>query len=252
MRSLFAIVSVLVAVSGLVVAQSKGGPTPAVVVELFTSEGCSSCPPADALLVELSHQSIPGVQVIPLGVHVDYWNQLGWKDRFSSHQFTVRQNEYARQFGLDSVYTPQIVVEGTQELVGSEQGEVRSRILRASRAPMPAAVSLELFDGHDLNVDVSGASTDAAQVWLAVTEDALATNVSAGENAGVQLHHAAVVRDLRLLGRTAGGSFRTRVPVALRPEWRPENVHLVVFVQRVGGGILGAATFQPATSRARR
>ncbi len=239
MRLLVAL-AVLVALAGSVSAQSNGAAHPAVVVELFTSEGCSSCPPADALLVHFEQQPLPDVEIVPLGFHVDYWNELGWKDRFSSHQFTERQNNYARRFGLDSVYTPEIVVDGRFDAVGSDAAEVRRRIAEAAHA-RKATVELA-GGGSEVKVFVSGATSGGAQVWLAVTETGLSTNVGAGENSGAQLHHAAVVRSLKLLGTTKGGEFSARQPLTLSPQWQSANLRIVVFVQDAGGAILGAAS----------
>ena len=249
MRLLVAL-AVLVALAGSVNAQSNSAAHPAVVVELFTSEGCSSCPPADALLVHLEQQPLPDVVIVPLGLHVDYWNELGWKDRFSSHQFTERQNEYARRFGLDSVYTPEIVVDGRFDAVGSDAAEVLQRISQAARA-RKATVQLAC-DGSEVKVSVSGATSGGAQVWLAVTETGLSTNVGAGENSGAQLHHAAVVRSLKLLGTTKAGEFSARLPLTLSPQWQSAKLRVVVFVQDTGGAILGAASApapQPAVPR---
>jgi hypothetical protein len=107
-----------------------------VVVELFTSEGCSSCPPADALLARLDKtQPVEGAEVIPLAMHVDYWNQLGWADPFSSHQFSERQGEYAAAFGKEDVYTPQMVVDGVKEFNGSNSSLARETIGKAAREP---------------------------------------------------------------------------------------------------------------------
>src|SRR5271170_5527905 len=110
--------------------------SPAVLVELFTSEGCPSCPPADRLLAELDRkQPVPGTTIVVLSEHVDYWNQLGWRDPFSSHQWSERQDEYGRQFGLDSVYTPQIVVDGDIEASGNDSRAVLSAIERSAKQP---------------------------------------------------------------------------------------------------------------------
>ena len=250
MRLLVALALLLVGLAGPVSAQSNPAAHPAVVVELFTSEGCSSCPPADALLVELEQQPLADVEVVPLGFHVDYWNQLGWKDRFSTHQFTQRQNEYARRFGLDSVYTPEIVVDGRFDAVGSDAAEVRQRIAQAARAPK-ATVGLAC-DGSDVKVSVSGATSSAAQVWLALTETGLSTNVGGGENSGAQLHHAAVVRSLKLLGTMKGGEFSARQPLTVSPQWQAANLRVVAFVQDAGGAILGAASVPAPQVAARR
>src|SRR5689334_4635092 len=119
------------ATSALAYAQDSRIP---VIVELFTSEGCSSCPPADALLARLEkNQPVAGAEVIPLALHVDYWNHLGWADPFSSHQFSERQGEYAAVFGNDSVYTPQMVVDGVREFNGSNSSLAQEAIAKAAR-----------------------------------------------------------------------------------------------------------------------
>lgn len=204
-----------------------------VVVELFTSEGCSSCPAADAALRELeTAQSLSGIEVLVLGQHVDYWNRLGWKDPFSSPLFTQRQRTYAAGFGTGS-YTPQAVVNGRYEFVGSRRQELAATIRQAARAPR-ATVRLTRSAAGLLTVYVAAlpAGTAPTEVALAITETGLATQVGRGENAGHLLHHAAVVRALRPLGSPgANGTFRTTVPLALAPDWQTPNLRAVVLVQ---------------------
>ena len=213
-----------------------------VIVELFTSEGCSSCPPADALLVQLNQQGIPGVQVIALGQHVDYWNHLGWSDRFSSAKFSHRQSVYSSQFGLDSVYTPQMVVNGHVQFVGNDDGQARRAINAAALQPLKAIVALTRGDPQKIDVAVSAAE-GAPEVMLALTEDNLTTDVARGENGGRTLRHAAVVRDLRKIGDVKNGKFSGSQTIHLMPEWRVDNLHAVVFLQNPNTmQIVGAAS----------
>src|SRR5271167_2309213 len=147
-----------------------------VVIELFTSEGCSSCPPADALLVDLSRKSPPnGTKLILLGEHVDYWNYIGWTDRFSSAQFSQRQNSYAKDFHLATVYTPQMVIDGRLELVGNDATEVYRSIGKAAAEPKPAQVSLRWEPQQKLHVAVQAPPGERPKVVLAITEDGLST-----------------------------------------------------------------------------
>src|SRR5215831_9267378 len=163
-----------------------------VVVELFTSEGCSSCPPADALLTRLGQQRTKNAQVIPLGFHVDYWDRLGWRDRFSSHTYTQRQEDYASRFRLDGPYTPQMVVDGAAQFVGSDSGHAQNAILQASARPQTAEVQLTWTAPGKLLVHVTASENSApADVRLAITEDNLSSKVAAGENDGRVLHHSA-------------------------------------------------------------
>src|SRR5450432_688605 len=170
----------------------------AVIVELFTSEGCSSCPPADALLKSLSEQqSIPGTEIVALEEHVDYWDHLGWKDPFSSSEFTERQNEYARKFG-GGPYTPQMVVDGQTELVGSRSGQARDTIQKAAAQPKVeiqlAAAPGSAPDKTTVDIKVTNISAPThgtdSELWIAVTEKGLHTDVKAGENSGERLQHS--------------------------------------------------------------
>lgn len=223
---------------------ASGGRTP-VIVELFTSEGCSSCPPADAVLTGLiKKQPVPGAEVIALGEHVDYWNHGGWADPFSSAKYSARQSGYSRSFGKDNVYTPQMIVDGRTEFVGSDDDRARQEIAQAAHAPK-ADVQVAKSGPNRLSVLVdhlpASAKSDAAEVILAVTEDGLASSVGGGENSGRHLIHSAVVRQLRVLGTTSGGVFTATPTVTPGQGWRHDHLHAVVFVQERGSRrIVGA------------
>jgi hypothetical protein len=215
-----------------------------VIVELFTSEGCSSCPPADAVLERLE----AGGGAIVLGEHVTYWDRLGWKDRFSAEAFTLRQEEYVRGFRIDSAYTPQMVVNGEAEFVGSDEGRARQEILKAAREPK-AKLELSRDDGGVL-VKVSGvpAAAKGADVILAVTETRLDTDVHGGENGGHKLRHTGVVRSMTTVGRVdaKAGDYSARARYRLEPSWKRENLKVVVFLQdRTSKKIWGAAAISP-------
>lgn len=205
----------------------------AVVVELFTSEGCSSCPPADELLGRINGQeSSNGAAVIPLGFHVDYWNSLGWQDRFSSPAYSERQQQYAQSFRLEGPYTPQMVVDGASEFVGNSSSRAQATIAEAATQPQQADIQLSANPPGKVLVQAKASGTlSAAVVMLAITEDNLTTKVGAGENDGRMLHHVAVVRDFRRLGRLENGSFEKTFPLHREKEWNPANLHVVVFVQ---------------------
>ena len=214
-------------------------PTP-VLVELFTSEGCSSCPAADSLLTRmLSEQPIEGVEIIGLSLHVDYWNRLGWSDPYSKAEFTARQNEYATVWGPDRVYTPQAVVDGSREFVGSDWTAARKYILEAAATPK-VLVTVEFetpapgSEQVSVRVSLGPSTTRAAKmnVLLAVTEDGLVSEVRRGENANRTLSHVGVVRDLRRVARVdAAAGATTTTTVKLSPKWRADQLRLVAFVQ---------------------
>ena len=198
---------------------SLGAATPTsagtpVLVELFTSEGCSSCPSADRLLARLAaDQPVRGALVVPLSLHVDYWNHLGWKDPFSSPRYTERQGAYAARFGsAGRVYTPQMVVDGRTEFVGSDERAAR-RAIEAEVRETKAFVRVTPDTAGAVHLSVAGASA-GADVLLAVVEDGIVSEVTRGENAGRRLVHTAVVRDLFAAGRADPmGRFDATVPV---------------------------------------
>lgn len=204
-----------------------------VLVELFTSEGCSSCPPADRQLAFMQeNQKQFGAEIVTLAFHVDYWDRLGWKDRFSSPEFSKRQNSYAIAKSLESSYTPQMIVDGGAQFVGSDGRRADKAVAEAANAPK-GIVKLEL-DGEMVRVSVNGLPQhDTARVMFAVAEDRLETDVRAGENSGRKLSHAAVVRRLKDIAGVPPESLEiaTSVTPDLQSDWKIENLRYVVFLQ---------------------
>ena len=225
--------------------RAAGSARNAVVVELFTSEGCSSCPPADGLLTQLDRDGWGGVEVLALSEHVDYWNHLGWADAYSSPLFSVRQQQYASRFRMDTVYTPQVVVNGYAEALGSDSLKVGAAIDRAARLPA-AAVSVERTgfqsgDDHDsarLRIAIDAVPQqfkDATfDIVLVLTESGLSSRVSRGENAGRELSHTGVVRSLtriaELSPRKAKGYSATLLAPVAR-SWNRRRTRAIVFLQ---------------------
>ncbi len=237
--------------------EHTGQPTP-VVVELFTSEGCSSCPSADRLLATLAtSQPVDGAEIIPLGLHVDYWDQLGWRDRFSSAAVTNRQRVYSRVFNIDSIYTPQLVVDGRAEIVGSDASGARRAIEHAIDAPH-GRLELEMetsgVDGLALAVSASGlpqpSRGDRDELVAAITEDHLQSDVRRGENHGRVLTHVAVVRSLVTADAKPGdGPTRFAVPrLAIGADWIRDNLKVVTFVQETRSRRIVAAAWRPVPS----
>ena len=211
-----------------------------VMAELFTSEGCSSCPPADDVLTRfINNQPVPGVIVVGLGEHVDYWDRLGWRDPFSSASLTSRQSQYgANVFRTGSIYTPQMVVDGRFEGVGSEFGAIRKAIVEAAKAPKATITLSARRKGNDVIVDLhldaaNVVRKEPADVTVAITEDRLVTEVRRGENRGRTLRHTAVVRSLMTIGELGPGdpTFSMSVSSAPAHDWKSENLRVVAFVQ---------------------
>lgn len=224
-----------------------------VVLELFTSQGCSSCPPADYLLSELGRSGSAG-PVIPLAFHVDYWDRLGWSDPFSSSRWSQRQESYAHALGKDGVATPQLVINGRSDCVGSQRDEVLRKIAEA-RARQPAArVELALgappAAGSKLRVKVSVSMLEKTErgnpeVWVALTQSGFSTEIKGGENLSRTLHDDFVVRRLQKAFTVPGRAGERRegeVELSLDPSWPPGQLMVAAFAQDSKSlAILGAA-----------
>jgi len=231
-----------------------------VLVELFTAEGCSSCPPAEKLLAALmARQPAPNAEIIPLEEHVDYWDHDGWVDPFSSADWTARQQDYTVKFKENTPYTPEMVVDGDAHFNGSMGHTAVMSIEAAARQPeteitvssgQPGSHGAEAF-----NVKVAGLQGDpqgdTADVWLAITESGLHSNVTAGENSGQELYHVAVMRYLHKIGVAHSGSdpvaYSGTPEVKLKSNWKREDLSVVVFVQdKKSLRVLGVASAKVA------
>jgi hypothetical protein len=209
-----------------------------VVVELFTSEGCSSCPPADALLGELAQRT----DVLALAFHVDYWDYLGWTDRFADPSFTHRQKRYAKVLATPMVYTPQAVVDGQAHAVGSNRKDVERLIDNAKSEAHAVAVELTWTPEGNLRVDVPAAPYQgSATVWFVEYDLSESSTVTAGENAGRTLNHVNVVRELKAIGMWDGTAFTVTLPAESLDRDPEHKYGCAIIVQPEGlGRVLGA------------
>jgi hypothetical protein len=229
MRATFFAASLL-----LLPAAAQAGP---IVVELFTSQSCSSCPPADAVLAELA--SRPGI--IALGMHVDYWNGLGWHDPYSQHAFTERQRAYAELLPDREVYTPELVVGGRSSVVGSDRPAVEAALAAAAAGEQ---VGLTLRRDGDALVAAAGSGAGTAKLWLAGYDLHHETRIGGGENGGRTLAEADIVRSLAPVAAWSGSPLRIRLAL-------PMGEQAAVFLQAPDGRIIGAAegTRVPAAAK---
>jgi hypothetical protein len=232
--------------SGVPEARADEGPRAAstggvAVVELFTSEGCSSCPPADAVLGDAARDN---PSVYALGFHVDYWDNLGWPDRFSSRDATARQHDYAQSFGTSSLYTPQMIVDGTEQFTGSDRHRAESSIARSLARPASVRLSLRAHavgpDAIAVDFEATGAPADA-RVAIALVQREATVDVRAGENSGRTLRHTNIVRSFGSVPVTRS-SLTLPVPASLRGG----DGEIVAFVQQDAGNgsgmpVLGAS-----------
>jgi hypothetical protein len=221
---------------------TRGGPV--AVVELFTSEGCSSCPPADELLSDLVHEAQDrGLPVFALGFHVDYWDFQGWPDRFATSDNTARQSQYGGRLGTSSLYTPQMLVNGVVEFIGSHRSQAWKEITAALAQPSATSVRLTVdrpADGPDalrVSFEVDTAP-DGAVVNVAVVESGISVEVRAGENAGRTLRHDNAVRTFTTAPLT---DDQGEVEIGLPPDIDTTTSSVVVYVQVCSTGRIVAA-----------
>jgi hypothetical protein len=210
------------------------------VVELFTSEGCSSCPPADEVIIKLAKE-FPG-NVYFLGYHVDYWDYIGWKDVFSKSDYTERQRKYADAFGLSSVYTPQVVVNGEKEFVGSKESQLRTTIQQELKGVASAGIEITAKKAGTDNITVSYKIANTGQGFLniALVQSMATTNVKRGENKGHHLDHINVVRELKTI--TINKEANAAVDFKIPSDLSSKDVKLIAFIQdKKGLKIQGAA-----------
>jgi len=254
LRSVFAVSLSLFQVHPLLTAAQSSGPaadkpSPVAIVELFTSEGCSSCPPADALLRQIHMKQAPtGQLIVGISEHVTYWNSLGWKDPYSSPVFTDRQSAYASRLSPEGPYTPQMVLNGRDQFVGSDGGALERALrddAKRTHSDLRILTSTLSADGVDVKFTLSAQTSKPLDVVAVLTDDADRSNVLRGENSGRLLQHVSVARTLTKVATVAGDTEKSiHLPL-------PEGFqvaaglghHLVLFVQEAHqGAILGAAT----------
>jgi len=229
--------------------QGNGQAQKVVLVELFTSEGCSSCPPADALLRQVNGtQTHAGQLIVGISEHVTYWNSLGWSDPFSSNVNTERQSDYGQRFHLDGVYTPQMVINGAEEIVGSDRGAFIRAVQKEEeqRSLMSLRILSLQVSGDTLTVNYSAGGEVpelGADLIAVVADDSDQANVLRGENSGRTLAHVSVARSISRVGKVQIAGEKTlqlKLPASYQAA---QKHHLILFAQTPGNGrVLGADT----------
>jgi hypothetical protein len=240
----FAVAAALLALSTAPSVEEKYPPVPAdtnngfAVIELFTSQGCSSCPPADALLGKFAMAN--DVQLLPIAFHVDYWNRLGWKDPFSSPLYSQRQRGYAELFKLDGVYTPQAIVNGRRQMVGSNATLLAAAIAEAKSTKPRAHITIVDIRQHadtvSVQYNIQGGYNNAT-VHAVLVQEQVETPIKAGENKGLALTNYHIARDLKTAHATATGELHLQMP----PTNANDAFKVVLFVQQDDGKIIGVA-----------
>lgn len=224
---------------GWATCDAKSGPKTAALIELYTSEGCSSCPPADKRLSQFPSRDYSLEQVVPLALHVDYWDNLGWKEPFAQRQFGERQSWLVRANGHKTVFTPHFFVSGKE--VRDWRGRLGDELKRVTAEPARASIRIHAESTGAGAISITGSATATSNpgqlaLFIALTEDKLTSNVAAGENRGVTLTHDHVVR--RWIGPIAlnGGHADFKQKVAIPPAWNAAQLGVAGFVQDLGSG----------------
>jgi hypothetical protein len=221
--------------------------TSVAILELFTSEGCSSCPPADALLQRVHFKQLSAGQlIVGLSEHVTYWNSLGWKDQYSEQIFTNRQSVYASRLSPDGPYTPQMVLNGRDQFIGSDSGALEQALrteVHRKQVDLRIASLVPQGDGEELKFGLAGSASKPLDIIAVLTDDVDQSNVLRGENSGRSLHHVSVARSLSRIA-TLNGDADQSVHLSLPRDFQPHTPghHLVLFAQEAHqGAIVGAA-----------
>ncbi len=220
---------------------AKSGDETAALLELYTSEGCSSCPPADKWVSSLAPGGFKANQIVPLAFHVDYWDYIGWSDRFANKEFSGRHRVLARANGSGTVYTPQVFVSGKDIRLAFSNVKLNSTLKAINSAKPRADIGLQLDASSGLLGLSASASlvspADDAQAYLAVYENNLFSNVKAGENRGVKLEHDYVVRELiGPLKFDRQGKLEIKQSIAVQSDWKLKDLGIAAFVQRRDSG----------------
>ena len=245
------LISLLIALSGLGAAcHTQGNPSPVTsaasadsargfaVVELFTSEGCSSCPPADQVLAKVQHD-LGDKAVYILAFHVSYWDKLGWKDAFSDPAWTQRQGSYATWLHLPSVYTPEVVVNGRTEFVGSEETRLRQTITGDLQQASNTTLALDHVQKTPTQVSIDYQTNGTGNLLFALIQKNATTNVQRGENAGATLSHVQIVRSLLTLSLASAGNKGT-ARLTLPEGLDGQQLEVIAFVQNKETGLISA------------
>ena len=234
--------------TGFALCDVRTGPKTAALVELYTSEGCSSCPPADSQLSRLRQALDPAAEVVPIALHVGYWDYIGWKDPYAQGAFGVRQGWLVRANQQKTVYTPQFFIGGTE--LRSWPGRLRDKVRQINMSPAAATIQVRahLTANGVLALDAEATArsgAESAALYLALAESGLVSNVTRGENSGVTLAHDHVVREWIGPIRLAGGAARLQRDFALSPDWSRARLDVVAFVQEeYTGSVLQAINAQ--------
>ena len=235
---------------------AQSGAQTVALLELYTSEGCSSCPPADNWVSKLSAAGFSRDRVVPLALHVDYWDYIGWKDRYASSAYSGRQREMAKVGGAGFVYTPQVMLSGKDFRASGSNARLGNAVNGINQMPPKAAITLALNQASPQSLELTGNVTipsapdrTYAQVYVALYENGLYSEVKAGENRGEKLSHDYVVRELiGPLAVEAGGRLNLMRHLNLKPEWKTKDSGIAVFVQNSKTGEVLQALALPLCS----
>lgn len=250
-RTFVAVSTVVLPATALAACEARSGSKTAALVELYTSEGCSSCPPADQQLRRLRQALDPAAEVVPLALHVGYWDYIGWKDPYAQAPFGERQSWLVRSNQRKTVYTPQVFVSGAE--LRSWPGALRTRVRQLNALPAAAAVRVQASSAPNGALVLSAEATarpGAAALYLALAESGLVSKVTRGENSGVTLSHDHVVREWIGPVRLVGGAARVQREIALPATWSRARLEVVAFVQdeRTGEVLQAVSAHQCAGS----